>query len=120
MTARATGVGFEQLALQHLRDAGLRLLARNFTTRFGELDLVMRDADAIVFVEVRYRRNPAFGDGVASVGSAKRERLSRAARLFLQAHPKLAELPCRFDVVAFEGETQAPRCEWLRAAFEAS
>ena len=119
MTARAAGNEFERRALQHLQRAGLRLLARNFNTRYGELDLVLRDGDCVVFVEVRYRRATAFGGGAASVGRAKRGRMQRAAQLFLQAHPALAVLPCRFDVVVFDGELHAPRCEWMRAAFEA-
>ncbi len=118
MNARVSGAIFEEHALAHLQRAGLRLLARNFNTRFGELDLVMRDADTLVFVEVRYRRHGAFGSGAASVGASKRERLMKAAQLFLQAHPKLAALPCRFDVLAFDGEPTAPRCDWHRAAFD--
>ena len=118
MNARAAGDVFEQAALEHLQRAGLKLIARNFSTRFGEVDLVMRDSDSIVFVEVRYRRHRAFGGGAASVGAAKRERITRAAQAFLQAHPKLASLPCRFDVVAFDGEHNTAECEWLKAAFE--
>ena len=118
MNARAAGDIFEDRALEHLQRAGLKLLARNFSTRFGELDLVMRDAAELVFVEVRYRRHRAFGGGAASVGTAKRERITRAAQGFLQAHPKLAALPCRFDVVAFDGEARAAECEWIKAAFE--
>ncbi|HXS74044.1 MAG TPA: YraN family protein [Rhodanobacteraceae bacterium] len=120
MNARASGATFEQAALEHLQRAGLRLLARNFGTRFGELDLVMREAQAVVFVEVRYRRHRDFGGGAASVGTAKRERITRAAQAFLQAHPALAALPCRFDVVAFDGEAHLADCDWVRAAFEAS
>lgn len=118
MNARAAGDAFEDRALELLRQAGLKLLARNFSTRFGELDLVMRDADALVFVEVRYRRHLRFGGGAASIGAAKRERIARAAQGFLQAHPELAALPCRFDVVAFDGETRMVECEWIKAAFE--
>ncbi len=118
MNARAAGAVFERHALAYLQRAGLRLLARNFNTRFGELDLVMRDADALVFVEVRYRRHGAFGGGAASVGASKRERLMKAAQLFLQAHPKLAALPCRFDVLAFDGDAAAPHCDWQRSAFD--
>ena len=120
MNARAAGDVFEDRALEQLQRAGLKLLARNFSTRFGELDLVMRDADALVFVEVRYRRHRGFGGGAASVGAAKQERITRAAQGFLQAHPALASLPCRFDVVAFDGDARTAQCEWVRAAFEVS
>ena len=118
MNTRASGASFEEQALAHLQRAGLRSVARNFNTRFGELDLVMREGEVLVFVEVRYRRHAAFGGGAASVGTAKRERLMKAAQLFLQAHPKFAALPCRFDVLAFDGEADAPRCDWQRAAFD--
>jgi putative endonuclease len=118
MTPGAVGACFEQHALDCLERAGLKRVERNFRTRFGELDLVMRDGDTLVFVEVRYRRHVQFGGGAASVGASKREKLARAAQGFLQAHPQLASMPCRFDVVAFDGNTDTPHCEWRRAAFE--
>lgn len=118
MTSTGVGAHFEQLALDHLQHAGLNVIARNYRTRFGELDLVMRDGTAVVFVEVRYRRDARFGGGAASVGPAKRAKLTRAAAGFLAAHPRLASLPCRFDVIAFDGNADAPACSWQRAAFE--
>ena len=119
MSAGAIGARFEQRALDFLERAGLKLVERNWRTRFGEIDLVMREANMLVFVEVRYRRNPGFGGGAASVGAAKREKITRAAQGFLQAHPRLASLPCRFDVLAFDGNADAPTSEWRRAAFDA-
>lgn len=115
---RAIGDRFETRALDDLKRAGLRLLARNFNTRYGELDLIMRDGDTVVFVEVRYRRGQGFGGAAASVTAHKRARLVHAAGLFLQAHPKLAQSPCRFDVIAFSGATDQPQCDWYRAAFD--
>jgi putative endonuclease len=119
MKAATAGAHFEQLALERLQRAGLKLVERNYRTRFGELDLVMRDGNTLVFVEVRYRHDPRFGGGAASVATGKRGKLVRAAQGFLQSHSALAALPCRFDVVAFDGEAAAPRWEWRRAAFEA-
>lgn len=116
---RATGDVFEDAALKHMQRAGLTLVARNFNTRHGELDLVMRDGDTLVFAEVRYRKRGSFGDAVASVTASKRGRLVSAARLFLQAHPRLAHQPCRFDVLAFDGSPDAADCTWLRSAFDA-
>lgn len=118
MTPGSLGAQFEQRALDRLERAGMKLVERNFRTRFGELDLVMRDGGTLVFVEVRYRRHARFGGGAASVGAAKREKLTRAAQGFLQAHPRLASLPCRFDVIAFDGDADAALCDWQRAAFE--
>ena len=116
---QATGAGFEALARSHLESAGLRLLAANARYRLGEIDLVMRDGEAVVFVEVRYRRGAGFGGSVFSVDAAKQRKLVLAAQCFLAAHPALARCPCRFDVVALEGGADAPRIDWIRHAFEA-
>ena len=114
----------ETAALVHLQAHGLRLLSRNASARVGEIDLVMLDksgvdGDAVVFVEVRYRAGTAFGGGVASVDAGKRRRLVRAAQAFLQLHPRHANAPCRFDVVAASGDPAAPALEWLKDAFRA-
>ncbi len=115
---RRTGDLFEERARRHLEQAGLRTLQRNFHTRFGELDLIMRDADTLVFVEVRYRRSQGFGGAAASVTATKRHKLIQAANGFLGSHPQLARHPCRFDVVTFDGPRDDARCLWERAAFD--
>lgn len=119
MTTASVGAHFEALAARHLERAGLGVVERNWHSRYGELDLVMRDGDSLVFVEVRYRRDGRFGGGAASVGPTKRAKLVRAAQGFLESHPALARLPCRFDVVAFDGKADAPTLDWQRAAFDA-
>jgi putative endonuclease len=116
---RAAGAAFEQRACAELERAGLKLLARNYTTRHGELDLVMRDRDTVVFVEVRYRVRAGHGDAAASITRAKQDRLIRAAQLWLAAHPQHAQRPCRFDVVSYDGPAADARMQWLRGAFEA-
>jgi len=115
---RDVGARWEDAALAHLSRTGLLLLTRNFVCRLGELDLVMRDRDCVVFVEVRYRGSETRGGGVASVGVAKRAKLIRAAQVYLLAHPQLAELPCRFDVIGCSGSLQQPQLEWIPSAFE--
>ncbi|HEY2345250.1 MAG TPA: YraN family protein [Xanthomonadaceae bacterium] len=115
----ATGAGFEAAARAYLEAAGLRLLVANARYRVGEIDLVMRDGDAIVFVEVRYRRGRDFGGSALSVDAIKQRKLAMAAQCFLAEHPALAKCPCRFDVVAVEGAADAPRIEWIRNAFDA-
>ena len=116
---RAAGNDFEQRACSELERAGLKLLARNYTTRHGELDLVMRDDDTIVFVEVRYRKSASHGDAAASVTASKQAKLILAAQHWLAAHPQHARRACRFDVVSYDGPANAIRHEWLRGAFEA-
>jgi putative endonuclease len=114
------GAAFEQRACAALEQAGLHLLAHNYLTRRGELDLVMRDDDTIVFVEVRYRRSATHGNATASVTARKRERVILAARQWLGAHPEHAQRPCRFDVVSYDGPAATAQQTWLRAAFDAS
>lgn len=116
---RAAGAVFEQRACAELERAGLRLLARNYTTRHGELDLVMRERDTVVFVEVRYRVRAGHGDAAASVTRGKQDKLIRTAQLWLVANPQHAQRPCRFDVVSYDGAAADAQMHWLRGAFEA-
>ena len=116
---RAVGDDFETRALQLLQRAGLTLLERNYGTRYGEIDLVMRDDGCMVFVEARYRGGSVQGGAAASVGAGKRARLAGAAALYLQAHPALADRLCPFDVVAFDGAAALATACWLRHAFKA-
>ena len=116
---RAAGDSFEQRACAELERAGLRLLARNYTTHHGELDLVMREGDTVVFVEVRYRKSASHGDAAASVTISKQGKLIQAAQHRLAAHPQHARRACRFDVVTYDGPADAIRQHWLCGAFEA-
>ena len=116
---RARGAQVEAAARDHLVAAGLQALAANAQARHGEIDLVMRDGDTVVFVEVRYRRSAAFGGGFASVDAGKRRRLVLAARQFLATHRDLRDAPCRFDVIDASGDPAAPTLKWLRDAFRA-
>jgi putative endonuclease len=116
MSAAATeGQRREAQARRHLEAAGLKLRAANVRYRFGELDLVMDEGETLVFVEVRYRRAGSHGGAIESVGAAKRQRLWKAAQAFLAAQPALSRRPCRFDLVAIEGEA---RLQWLRGVIE--
>ena len=117
MTTRDTGQAFEAAARTHLERAGLVIVAANAGYRVGELDLVMREGQTLVFVEVRYRRDARFGGGSVSVTPAKRRRIALAASAWLASHPRDAQRPCRFDVIAIAGSTGAPQIEWIRNAF---
>lgn len=114
------GAAAEARALAYLQAQGLRLEARNYrvaagpSRRAGEVDLILRDRDGtLVFVEVRQRRSRAQGGAAASIGAAKRARIVFAAQHYLR--PLRTLPPCRFDVVAIDGD----ELQWLRAAFDA-
>lgn len=117
---KAVGDHAEDRALAHLQQQGLRLVCRNYRLAGGprqrgaEIDLVMTTPDGtLVFVEVRARRNATHGGAAASVTGVKQRRLVRAAQHYLMG---LATVPpCRFDVVAVDGDTLT----WLPAAFDA-
>jgi putative endonuclease len=120
-TTKARGDAGEALALAHLLQHGLTLVRRNYRVAAGphargaEVDLILRDRDGtLVFAEVRARRSTRHGGAAASVTAAKQRRIVYAAQHFLRG---LASLPpCRFDVIAIEGE----KIEWLRGAFDAA
>lgn len=112
------GDAAETRALGHLRDAGLRLVERNWRCRFGEIDLVMRDGNDLVFVEVRKRRRVTtrHPSAAQTVGPRKQGRLLRAARCYLAG---MRDVPaCRFDVIAIEEDgAGTEQFEWIRDAF---
>lgn len=105
----------EDLAARFLERKGLKIVARNYRCRGGEIDLVCRDGKALVFVEVRLRRNAAFGGAAASVTSTKQRRIILAAQHFLTTNA-LTESDCRFDCILMNG-VSGDRLEWLRDAF---
>lgn len=109
------GAQSEDRALQFLQSRGLRLIARNWRCRAGELDLVMQHGDTVVVAEVRGRGRSDYGSAAESVGPRKQSRIVRATRLFLAQRSDLAEQPLRFDVVALDGQGAI---DWLRGAFE--
>ena len=108
----------EEAAARHLAEHGLICRARNFRSRYGEIDLIMDDDGVLVFIEVRSRAEAGFMDPADSVDGAKRRRIARTAAAWLRARHRGAVPACRFDVVAVTGEPGNPRIRWLRAAFD--
>lgn len=109
------GAHAEERAARYLERQGLAILARNFRSRLGEIDLVARDGPMLVFVEVRLRASSAYGGAQGSVDGRKQARIVAAARYYLSRLP--SEPPCRFDVVTFE-DAFAESPQWLQGAFE--
>ena len=104
----------EQRACEYLQSQGLELITENYSCRMGEIDLIMTlpDQNTLVFVEVRYRANKAFGGAAASITRSKQRKIIRTALFYQQ---KYAPKSCmRFDVVAIEGDNQL---QWFPAAF---
>lgn len=118
MGTQAEGHWAERQAASHLRGRGLKLIARNYRSRFGEVDLIMSDEGVIVFVEVKRRRSARFMNPAESVDVHKQRRLAMAAGRFLSTHPRYGRQPARFDVVTITGPNYQPQFDWIRDAFQ--
>lgn len=121
MDRQQIGKDAEQRALRYLKQQGLKLVKQNFHCRFGEIDLIMRDRDQLVFVEVRSRRYQQWGGAGLSVDFRKQKKLIKTASYFL-SQQKSSNLPiCRFDVIAFEANQDHgsgdSRPVWYKDAF---
>jgi putative endonuclease len=114
------GRAAELAARAWLEARGLSCLAANFRARVGELDLVMRDADVVAVVEVRYRATDAWGGAAATVDAFKQRRIVAATARLLALRPALARERLRFDVIAVSGTAPDWRYEWLQDAFRAN
>ena len=114
---RRSGIHWEKTAETYLCARGLQLLQRNFSSRFGEIDLIMEDDRTVVFVEVKYRRNKSHGSGAEAVTLHKQNRISLTAAWYLALNPARAEQFCRFDVISIDPEKGEQGISWIRNAF---
>jgi putative endonuclease len=117
-SAYLLGKRSEKIACEYLECYGLRLITHNYYCLFGEIDLIMRDKDVIVFVEVRARRQPNFLGALESITEHKRSRIIKAAMFYLQRHRLIDQCICRFDVVAVREQGGHFDCQWIKQAFE--
>ncbi len=108
-SAAPTGVRYEREAESMLVAAGLTVVERNWSCRMGEIDLIMREGDTLVFVEVRKRDSARFGGAGASISTQKQSRLERAIGLYLAQQPRTPA--CRVDAVLFDG---GGKVHWLK------
>ena len=114
---RATGRQGEDLAAEFLKKSGYRVLERNYSCKLGEIDIIARDGETLVFIEVKARRSSAFGPAVDALTLAKQKRLYRLALYYLQ-RKKIKDQPMRFDVVAVDMSREKEEITIYRNAFE--
>ncbi|MDK1023312.1 MAG: YraN family protein [Gammaproteobacteria bacterium] len=108
----------EQTALAFLKSKGLELLEQNYRYKTGEIDIIMRDRDTLVFVEVRYRKSNRYGSGAETVTFSKRKRIIKTANHFL-VKKKYTDKRCRFDVISASGQTDVGmKLDWIKNAFD--
>ncbi len=114
-TKRDIGSHYEHVALNFLQRHGLIHKASNFTTRYGELDLIMQHQRTLVFVEVKYRSNPNFGHAAEMVTTSKARKLTKTAMIWLAQHGYSAQnTDFRFDVIAIHQNGQ--QIDWIKNA----
>jgi putative endonuclease len=107
----------ERKARKFLEEQGLRLLASNYSCRYGELDLVMCDEEHLVVVEIRYRRQTRFMNPAESITRTKRDRIARSTLHFMQRSADYRNHPVRFDVISVSGPLEFSTMDWLPGAF---
>jgi len=100
---RKIGATYEKVATEYLIRQGYEILALNYRCFLGEIDIVARDNDTIVFCEVKYRKTKRMGTPLEAVGIRKQQVIMKSAMCFLNQY-KLSKAPCRFDVIGIEGE----------------
>jgi len=105
------------MACTHLQHQDLTLKARNYCSPYGEIDLIMRERDTLVFVEVRFRKTPDFGTPAETVGERKQTKLRATAVHYLQHTPRASKKASRFDIVAIS-EDGDDSLSWYRNALE--
>ncbi|MBO6159617.1 MAG: YraN family protein [Firmicutes bacterium] len=111
---RLEGSVYEERAAEWLEEQGLIILERNFRCRQGEIDLIALDEDVLVFVEIKYRRTRNTGFAIEAVNPRKQAVIRRVAQYYLLKKRKSENVPCRFDVLGFDGA----RVTWIKNAYE--
>jgi len=114
-SARQIGKAAEQDAYDYLIQQGLRPVEKNYSCKLGEIDLIMKDRETLVFIEVRYRTREEYGDALASVTLSKQRKIIRTAQYYLQQENLYDQIACRFDVITPVTATQ--KFHWIKDAF---
>lgn len=113
--SRKAGLAWEKQARLYLERQGLTSLANNYLCPMGEIDLIMQDRDTVVFVEVRYRKQADFGEGVETIQTLKQRRIIKAAWKFLMEYDLMDKVHARFDVIGIDDDATV---NWIQNAIE--
>jgi len=116
LSKRSSGAWGEEVALRYLLERGYELVERNYRTRYGELDLILRDGDSLVFVEVKLRRGTGFGGPLEAVTTRKQTTIRCLAEQYLSERDPVFDA-VRFDVVGVLIASGKPRLQHVENAF---
>jgi len=114
MNKREIGGDKEHIAEEYLTALGMKILQRNFRTRFGEIDLIMKDRRTLVFIEVKYRAGDTAGTALEAIDIRKRKQIGRIALHYLALHREYINSQMRFDCVGINGND----ISYVRNAFD--
>jgi putative endonuclease len=115
--SQAVGNLGESIAKQYLQTQGFVLVCAQFRTKMGEIDLIMKKKQTLIFIEVRYRENTLYGNPFESITLAKRRRIIRTALYYLKCRPWTMLFSKRFDVISISGDKLNPKITWIPNAF---
>lgn len=117
---RDIGDRHEAYAVDIIRKSGLEIVETNYLCKLGEVDIIARNHQDLIFIEVRYRRSESYGGALQSVDKKKQKRIGLAANHYLQKHKLTNKVACRFDVFAITGNLKQLKYQWVEAAFDFS
>ena len=112
----------EALAVKYLQSNGLKLVRRNFSCRNGEIDIIMRDKDYLVFIEVRFRNTLTHSHPLETIDYRKQQKILKTVQFYLLQYPEYGHHPCRIDAVAIysgrENTGVEKQVEWVQNAIQ--
>jgi len=117
--SKARGDIAENIAAKLLRGKKLKILETNYRSRWGEIDIIARENDILVFIEVRYRESNFYGSAPETVDYNKQQRIIKTALHFLATHSEFEKHAFRFDLIGMSGALNDPDIYWLQSAFTA-
>ncbi len=122
LNSNKTGQKAETFALKFLQANGLKLVKQNFSCKNGEIDIIMRDTEFLVFIEVRYRKTIQYGHPLETIDYRKQQKIIHAVHYYLLKYPQFAHYPCRIDAVAItSGQIENGKknhIEWIQNAIQ--
>lgn len=104
MNKRWIGTQYEEIAVSYLKEAHYEIVEQNFRCRMGEIDIIAREGDCLVFIEVKFRKDTRKGTALEAVSLTKQKIICKVAQYYLMIHSASGDLPCRFDVIGITGD----------------
>ncbi len=117
MKKRQIGGSTEQLACDHIRSSGGEILFKNFTSRYGEIDIIARDGRYLCFIEVKFRKDSSFGTPEEAVSFQKQKKICKVSKFYLYKRYKSFDIPIRYDVIAISPKDGMLSFRWIKDAF---